>query len=146
MIRAFAKAMVGIRLLLTGLGAEFTGRRKESAYFPSLPTAPIQRIQFSPTGVDGFRFLQNLVEGRGIEILMDTRATALIQDPKTREVTGVKAQRKGKEMTLLARRGVVLACGGYEYNPGMLANFNSSPLLSRPPYRGKSDPKRGALT
>ncbi len=124
MVRAFAEAMVGIPRLLTGLGAEFTVRRREPAYFPSLLTAPVQRIQFSPTGVDGFRFLQNLVEGRGIEVLMETRATGLIQDPQTREVTGVKAQRKGKEMTLLARRGVVLACGGYEYNPEMLADFN----------------------
>ncbi len=124
MVRAFAEAMVGIPRLLTGLGAEFTVRRMDPAYFPSLLTAAIQRIQFSPTGVGGFRFLQNLVEGRGIEVLMDTRAAALVQDPQTREVTGVKAQRKGKEMTLLARRGVVLACGGYEYNPQMLADFN----------------------
>ena len=124
MIHAFAEAMVGIPRLPTGLGAEFTVRRRDPAYFPSLLTAPVQRIQFSPTGVDGFRFLQNLVEGRGIEVLMETRATALIQDPQTREVTGLKAQRKGKEMTLLARRGVVLACGGYEYNSEMLADFN----------------------
>ena len=27
-------------------------------------------------------------------------------------------------MNVLARKGVVLACGGYEYNPGMLADFN----------------------
>jgi succinate dehydrogenase/fumarate reductase flavoprotein subunit len=124
MIHTFAEAMVGIRRLLTGLGAEFTVRRRDPAYFSSLLTAPIQRIQFNPTGVDGFRFLQNLVEGRGIKVLMDTRAKALIQDSQTREVIGMKAQRKGKEMTLLAHRGVVLACGGYEYNPGMLADFN----------------------
>jgi len=124
MIRVFAEAMVGIPRLLTGLGAEFRVRRTEPAYFPSLLSGRVQRIQFSPTGAEGFRFLQNLVQGRKVEVLMDTRATALIQDPQTREVLGVKAQKKGKEMTLLARRGIVLACGGYEYNPGMLADFN----------------------
>jgi succinate dehydrogenase/fumarate reductase flavoprotein subunit len=124
MIRVFAEAMVGIPRLLTGLGAEFRVRRTEPAYFPSLLSGRVQRIQFSPTGAEGFRFLQNRVQGRKVEVLMDTRATALIQDPQTREVLGVKAKKKGKEMTLLARRGVVLACGGYEYNPGMLADFN----------------------
>ncbi len=124
MIRVFAEAMVGIPRLLTGLGAEFRVRRTEPAYFPSLLSGRVQRIQFSPTGAEGFRFLQNLVQARKAEVLMDTRATALIQDPQSREVLGVKAQKKGKEMTLLARRGLVLACGGYEYNPGMLADFN----------------------
>lgn len=124
MIRAFAEAIVGIPRLLTGLGAEFKVRRTEPGYFPSLLSGRVQRIQFNPTGAEGFRFLHNLVQGRKVEALMDTRATALIQDRQTREVLGVKAQRKGKEVTLLARRGVVLACGGYEYNPGMLADFN----------------------
>jgi succinate dehydrogenase/fumarate reductase flavoprotein subunit len=124
MIRAFAEAMVGIPRLLTGLGAEFRVRRTEPAYFPSLLSGRVQRIQFSPTGAEGFRFLQNLVQGRKVEVLMDTRGMVLIQHRQTREVLGVKAERKGKEMTLLARRGVVLACGGYEYNPGMLADFN----------------------
>jgi len=55
---------------------------------------------------------------------MDTPATVLIQDPQTRAVRGVKARMKGKEITILARRGSFLACGGYEYNLGMLADFN----------------------
>jgi len=124
MIRAFAEAMVGIPRLLTQLGAEFKVRRKEPGYFPALLGGQIQRIQFNPTGEGGFRFLQDLVEGRKISTLMDTRARGLIQDPQTREVLGVRAQMKGKETVILARRGVILACGGYEYNPGMLADFN----------------------
>lgn len=124
MVRVFAEAIVGLPRLLKGLGGEFGVKRKEPGYFPALLGGQIQRIQFSPTGAGGFRFLQNLVEGRKIKILMDLQATALIQDPQTREVLGVKAQKKGKELTILARRGVVLACGGYEYNAGMLADFN----------------------
>jgi succinate dehydrogenase/fumarate reductase flavoprotein subunit len=124
MIRAFAEAILGIPRLLTELGAEFTVRRKDPPYFPSLLNAKVQRIQFSPTGVEGFRFLEEKVRARGIEVLLDTKATALIQDPQSREVIGVKAERKEKKMTLKARRGVVLACGGYEYNREMLADFN----------------------
>ncbi len=124
MIRGFAEALVGMPGLLTGLGAQFSVKTREPGYFPSLLSGRIQRIQFSPTGADGFAFLQKLVKERKIEVLMDTAASALIQDPQTGEVLGVKAQDKEKHLTLLARRGVVLACGGYEYNPGMLANFN----------------------
>jgi len=124
MIRAFAEEMVGIPRLLTGLGLEFKVQRTEPANFPSFLTGQVKRIKVNPTGADGFRFLQNLVQGRKVEVLMDTPATALIQDPQTRAVIGVKARRKGKEITLLARRGVILACGGYEYNRGMLADFH----------------------
>jgi succinate dehydrogenase/fumarate reductase flavoprotein subunit len=124
MIRVFAEAMVGIPRLLTDLGAEFKVHKMEPTYFPTLLSGKIQRIQFNPTGQDGFRFLENLVQERKIEVLMNTQATDLIQDSQTREVLGVKAQKNGKEMTLLARRGVILACGGYEYNPAMLADFN----------------------
>jgi succinate dehydrogenase/fumarate reductase flavoprotein subunit len=124
MIRSFAEEMVGIPSLLTGLGVEFKVRRTEPAYFPSFLTGQVKRIQVSPTGADGFRFLQNLVQDRKVEVLMDTPATSLIQDPRTREVIGVKAQRKGKEITLLARRGVILACGGYGYNRRMIADFH----------------------
>ncbi len=124
MIRSFAEEMVGIPSLLTGLGVEFKVRRTEPAYFPSFLTGQVKRIQVSPTGADGFRFLQNLVQDRKVEVLMETPATSLIQDPRTREVIGVKAQRKGKEITLLARRGVILACGGYGYNRRMIADFH----------------------
>jgi succinate dehydrogenase/fumarate reductase flavoprotein subunit len=124
MIRAFAEAIVGIPRLLTELGAEFTVRRKDPPYFPSLLNAKVRRIQFSPTGVEGFHFLENLVRARGIEVRFHTRATALIQDPLTREVIGIKAEGKEKKITLKARRGVVLACGGYEYSQEILADFN----------------------
>ena len=124
MIRAFAEEMIGIPRLLTSLGIEFKVRRMEPPNFPSFLSGQVKRIQVSPTGADGFRLLQTLVQDRRIEVLMDMPASALIQDPRTREVIGVKAQRKGKEMTIRARRGVILTCGGYGYNRGMLADFH----------------------
>ncbi len=124
MIRAFAEAIVGIPHLLSQLGAEFKVKRMEPGYFPALLSGQIQRIQFNPTGEGGFRFLQNAVEGRKINTFLDTRATGLIQDPQTREVLGVRAQTKEKEVRILARRGTILTCGGYEYNKGMVADFH----------------------
>lgn len=124
LIRAFAEEMIGIPRLLTSLGIEFKIRRTELPNFGSFLSGQVKRIQVSPTGADGFRLLQNLVQDRKVEVQMDMPASALIQDPRTREVIGVRAQRKGKEITLLARRAVVLTCGGYGYNRGMLADFH----------------------
>jgi len=42
-------------------------------------------------------------------------------DPASQGSEGAK---EGKEISLLARRGVILACGGYEYNRQMLADFH----------------------
>jgi len=124
MIRVFAEAMVNIPDQLAELGAEFKVGQMVPTYFPSLLGGKLKRIQFNPTGSDGFRFLEKLLLDRKVEILMDTQAKSLIQDPRTGEVLGLNAQREGKKITLLARKGVVLACGGYEYNPVMLSDFN----------------------
>jgi succinate dehydrogenase/fumarate reductase flavoprotein subunit len=124
MIRVFAEAMVNIPHQLTELGAEFSVSQVVPSYFPSLLTGKLQWIQFNPTGSGGFHFLEKLLQERKVQVLMDTQVNALIQDPQTREILGVKAHRGGEEVTLLARKGVVLACGGYEYDPALLANFN----------------------
>jgi succinate dehydrogenase/fumarate reductase flavoprotein subunit len=124
MVRVFAEAMVDIPRLLTDLGAEFKVSQVVPTYFPTLLSGKLQRIQFNPTGQGGFRFLEDLVREKNIEVLMNTQALKLIQDSQTREVLGLKAIKDGKEINLRARKGVILACGGYEYNPAMLANFN----------------------
>ena len=118
MIRGFSEAIVGMPRLLTALGAKFSVQRTEPGYFPSLLSGHIQRIQFSPTGAEGFRFLDQLVRARKVDVLMNTAAASLIQDPQTGEVIGAKARDKEKEMTLLARRGVILACGGIRIQSG----------------------------
>ena len=51
---------------------------------------------------------------REIPVLLETRALELIMDGK--EVTGVKAQKDGKDFFVKARGGVILACGGFEWN------------------------------
>lgn len=49
----------------------------------------------------------------GGRILTDTRAVELITDDN-RDVTGIRAERGGETIRLRARRGVVLASGGFE--------------------------------
>jgi len=124
MIHAFAEAMVNIPRLLIRLGIEFKINLMEPSYFPNLFQGKLKRIQISPTGQKGFLLLENLIKNTKIKVLMNTRAVELIQDANTREILGVKAYSDGEKITVMARKGVILACGGYEYNKTMLANFN----------------------
>jgi len=124
MICAFAEAMVGIPDLLSRLGLEFTAEPPIPPTFPSLMPDKLKQIHIHPTGESGFRFLEGLVKDRNIEVFTDTQVKTLIRNPETREVLGAKAQRNGQDIQLLARKGVILTCGGYAYNPAMLANFN----------------------
>jgi succinate dehydrogenase/fumarate reductase flavoprotein subunit len=68
--------------------------------------------------------LDKCVKSRGIPIHYETRAKHLMQDPVTKEIVGVIAETQGKKIYLKAKRGVVLACGGYENNPEMMSYFN----------------------
>ena len=124
MILAFAKAMVGIPDLLLRLGVEYASEPLVSPTFPSLIDCKLKQFHIKPTGEQGFQFLDGLVKRRGIEVLLNTQVKGVIQNTGTREVLGVVAQHDGEEIHIKARKGVVLACGGYASNPEMLANFN----------------------
>ena len=59
--------------------------------------------------------IREQVEKRGIEILYETPAKDLVLSA-TREVLGVKATSEGKQISIKAAKGVVLACGGFEFD------------------------------
>lgn len=58
-----------------------------------------------------------------IDVWFESPAIKLIQDPFTKTVLGVVIERKGESLNVRARNGVVLACGSYEANRQMVANF-----------------------
>jgi succinate dehydrogenase/fumarate reductase flavoprotein subunit len=60
--------------------------------------------------------IREQAEKRGIEILYETPAKDLVLSPKTREIIGVSAERGGRSFFINARKGVVLACGGFEFD------------------------------
>ena len=73
----------------------------------------------------GFMLMKPLVEtatAAGARALYDVRAEALVVDSDGR-VVGVLARRYGDEVTIRARRGVVLAMGSFAYNDDMVARF-----------------------
>ena len=75
---------------------------------------------------------------KGIPLMLATPATQLIQNGATGEILGVKASTEvttfedghyegGREINVKAKKGVVLACGGYENDKEMRANFSTHP-------------------
>jgi 3-oxo-5alpha-steroid 4-dehydrogenase len=73
----------------------------------------------------GFMLMKPLVEtatAAGARALYDVRAQSLVVDPDGR-VVGVLARQYGTEVTIRARRGVVLATGSFAYNDAMVAQY-----------------------
>ena len=58
----------------------------------------------------------------GVETMIETRAARLIRNARGR-IIGVKADRRGGESIIRARRGVVVCTGGFSNNPEMLEDF-----------------------
>jgi succinate dehydrogenase/fumarate reductase flavoprotein subunit len=67
---------------------------------------------------------------RGIEPMLSTAADELIVEPIGNEdrVVGVRARQGDKEILIGAKRGVVLASGGFEWNPDLCKRFLGGPL------------------
>ncbi|MDP6932313.1 MAG: FAD-binding protein [Myxococcota bacterium] len=70
-------------------------------------------------------FVKAAMVDRGIEALVRTPATSLVHEQG--RVTGVTAEHDGARITIRARKGVVLACGGYDWNPEMARYFEGLP-------------------
>jgi succinate dehydrogenase/fumarate reductase flavoprotein subunit len=76
------------------------------------------------TGYELYMAHKKCLQNRKIEILYETPAKELIQDPVSKAILGVAAEQKGKKIFVKAKRAVVLACGGYEANYEMQVYFN----------------------
>lgn len=71
------------------------------------------------TRTKGAALVTGLVKGcldNGVVFDLDTRAVALIQDPQSGAVTGVVTESGGIRREIPARRGVVIATGGFEWD------------------------------
>jgi hypothetical protein len=78
--------------------------------------------------------MDEVLPGREVQVMCDTPAIELIQDGATKEILGVKAltgvttgtdfkYSGGEEIYVKAKKAVILAIGGYEYNETMRTNF-----------------------
>lgn len=65
-----------------------------------------------------------------IDVLYETPAKQLIQDPESKTVTGVVIARHGKALRVAAKNGVVLATGGFENNQQNIEDYLGASHLS----------------
>lgn len=85
----------------------------------------------APGGPKLFKIVHDNLAKHGIEIRLSTPALRLIANSATREVEGVSVRSLGVQRNIQARRGVVLACGGFEGNSEMKAQFlEGKPILN----------------
>jgi succinate dehydrogenase/fumarate reductase flavoprotein subunit len=74
-------------------------------------------------GPQFFNYQANLVRERGIEVLYNTAAVRLIQDSESNAVIGVIARSEGKEITIKARKAVIIATGGFAFDKEMVKQY-----------------------
>jgi succinate dehydrogenase/fumarate reductase flavoprotein subunit len=63
---------------------------------------------------------------RAVSIHLRTRAVSLLREGE--RVTGVRALSDGRDVLVRARRAVVLACGGFEWNDRLKSQFLPGPI------------------
>lgn len=63
---------------------------------------------------------------RGIEPYLDTKAKKLIKSNE--RITGIEIEKNGQTETIIARRGVIIATGGFEWNKDFVTTFLRGPL------------------
>ncbi|MDR0350721.1 MAG: accessory Sec-dependent serine-rich glycoprotein adhesin [Coriobacteriales bacterium] len=73
-------------------------------------------------------YLVPKLEERAIPMLTDTTVTRLIQDADG-TVLGVEAQTSGSTQNIKGNKGVLLACGGFEWNEEMRDAFLRGPIF-----------------
>ena len=107
---------------LQGLGVDFikelillAGMEEEPEYAAVTPPKKREH-RCRGAGPAFFKALYNGVKAQNVKILLKTQALRLITKATTAksscEVIGVKANREGKEINILARKAVILATGG----------------------------------
>lgn len=106
---------------LESLGCEF----KDEVYTVLGALWPRSHTNVKPLGTGYIEALENGANERGVEIYLDTKAEELLQDEDGR-VTGVKAvDADGNEIIFTARKGVVLATGGFAANVELRSQYDS---------------------
>ncbi|MXY90766.1 MAG: FAD-dependent oxidoreductase [Gammaproteobacteria bacterium] len=102
-------------------------------YKPEYPEMPGAEFYGGYLGVNGemgqqllWKALSAAVRDRGVEVALDTPAKELVTDDDG-TVIGVVASSGGQPLRVGARRGVVLATGGFENNPEMVRDYLQLP-------------------
>ncbi|MDB3953256.1 FAD-binding protein [Alphaproteobacteria bacterium] len=133
MIRVWADEMCKNNDWLLSLGGDPQEHQHqpEGIEFPHLPGAKcVHKFHDGDTYGYGntWKLFERLTkdrekENRPLRILYKTPGKELIQNGITGEILGVRAEQKGKQLIIKARKGVVLTCGGFENNQEMIRDY-----------------------
>ena len=125
LIKAMAENIIAVPGWLNSLGIPTViNARGIAGTFPTLPGSTVDQILVEGGGHVAFKGLSAQVKNRGITVLYESPASQLIQDPLTKEILGVVGRRNGLDIRVKSKKGVILACGGYQKNQEMFNNFN----------------------
>jgi succinate dehydrogenase/fumarate reductase flavoprotein subunit len=120
-VRAWALGTREVSAWVESIGAQVAPHGAYTAEYPELPGSDAYGGYRCVDGVLGhgrlFTALEKALHGRGIAVRYDTPAADLVLDPASGAVTGVRTA-SGERIG--ARRGVVLATGGFEGDPGLV--------------------------
>jgi succinate dehydrogenase/fumarate reductase flavoprotein subunit len=125
-LQALAEEMMKLNDWLAKLGVKSKPLGMFQPEHPELPGSKCVRTWSNEAGAGEGRLwipLRDQVEKRGIEVLYETPAKDLVFSPATRAVLGVQAMRGEKPFFIKARKGVILACGGFEFDFEMQKQF-----------------------
>jgi succinate dehydrogenase/fumarate reductase flavoprotein subunit len=135
MIRTFVAESMRNPDWIKDLGADLI--RADSRGFPPAPHVVFPHlagadgiggrwhVKAEAAGIHGgsaWGLLCRNVEKRKVEIIYNTPVKHLIRH-ESQEICGVIAGTAGGDITIRARRGVILTCGGFQGNPDMQAQF-----------------------
>jgi succinate dehydrogenase/fumarate reductase flavoprotein subunit len=149
-VQAWAKETALNTVWLEGIGAKVGPHADYTPEYPELDGSDCYGGYMAIEGKIGnallYDFLLSAFRRRGIEILYGTPGSELVLDPANGRVIGVVANRDGKPFRVGARRGVVLATGGFENNKDMVRDYlgmGDSPVWGSP--AGTGDGHRMAM-
>ncbi|MGV8083533.1 MAG: FAD-binding protein [Coriobacteriia bacterium] len=153
LLKGWADELVKNVKWMEGLGAKMVKMPLFSPEFPEVAGSEGCRT-YCVDGTFGlesaWKVLKAQEEKLGLNVLYGTRALQLIHDPETKEVVGVSADQNGTTINIKAKKGVVLACGGFENDPEMIRTYYHSGVwdvhhLGTPYNRGDGFRMAGAL-
>ncbi len=84
----------------------------------------------NPPGPKLVKLLSDNIASRDIDVRFSTTVKELVQDGQGR-INGVRAEHNGKTISIKARKAVILASGGFEFNERLKAeSFEAYPVYS----------------
>jgi succinate dehydrogenase/fumarate reductase flavoprotein subunit len=121
--------LTGAEFLIRERGGNYPFPGEDAFYYTQITSVPnfdssqtYPQVKGRPGGPMVFYVLQKNVDERGIEVWLNSPAKDLIAT-EDREVIGIVVDTPTGQKRVRARKGVILACGGFEANMEMQKQF-----------------------